>query len=391
MKTVYEEGKGIPKSALLLATIGSGLVVANIYYNQPLLGEISRAFNVTESQSSNIAMITQIGYAMGLLFLIPLGDMFKRRPIVLIDFILLITSLFIFARSESFYLSMIVSFVIGFCSVIPQIFIPIVAQLSKPENKGKNLGIVMSGLLIGILSSRVISGFVGDYWGWRQMYYIATVMMIVLLLFIIRLLPDIKPSFKGTYKELMKSLFHYASTLSELRKASFRGALGFASFLAFWTTLTFHLEGAPFFAGSKEAGSLGLLGICGAITASITGRYIHVIGQQRFIIIGITSMFISWIIFGFFGFSYTGLIIGVICIDIGLQIIQLSSQTIIFSLNPSATNRINTIFMTTYFIGGSLGTFIGGKVWQYYGWTGVSITGATLIAILIIQQLIDRK
>ena len=173
----------LSKSLLWLMTIGAGLVVANNYYNQPLLGKIAKEFNISESTANNVAMLTQIGYALGLLLLIPLGDMFRRKKIIITDFALIILSLLTFSLSTNIYVMFAASFFIGFSSVIPQMFVPIAAQLSKPEEKGKNVGLVMSGLLVGILVSRVFSGIVGEILGWREVYYIA---IAVVTLFVAR-------------------------------------------------------------------------------------------------------------------------------------------------------------------------------------------------------------
>ncbi|WP_419033934.1 MFS transporter, partial [Dysgonomonas gadei] len=244
-----ENKQYLAKSTLWLMAVGAGLVVANNYYNQPLLGMIAKEFGESEAAVSRVAMFTQIGYAAGLLLIIPLGDMFKRKKIVLTDFIFIILSLLIFAFSKSLSVMITASFFIGLTSVVPQIFVPIAAQLSAPEEKGRNVGIVMSGLLIGILASRVFSGLLGEYLGWREVFYIAAGMMVVLGVLIAWLLPDMQPTFKGTYSQLMGSIFRYTKEIPTLRLASLRGALGFGSFSIFWTTLTFRLEQAPFFQG----------------------------------------------------------------------------------------------------------------------------------------------
>lgn len=367
-------------------TIGAGLIVANNYYNQPLLGKIAREFNVSEATANNIAMLTQIGYAMGLLLLIPLGDMFRRKKIIIADFIVIILSLFAFAVSTNIYITLVSSFVIGFSSVVPQMFVPIAAQLSRPDEKGKNVGLVMSGLLVGILVSRVFSGLIGEYWGWREVYYIAIGIVTIFGIAIVIVLPDIKPTFHGTYLKLMQSLLHYVKTVPSLRLASVRGALGFGSFMAFWTTLTFHLERPPFFAGSDIAGMLGLVGVGGAVAASAVGRMTDRMNKNILIVAAIIMMIVSWIIFGMWGFSYAGLIVGIVLLDVGLQSMHITNQTIVFSTNPEATNRLNTVYMVSYFIGGSLGTFISGKAWNSFGWYGSVGVGTSFVLIALIAH-----
>lgn len=382
----------LSKSLLWLMTIGAGLVVANNYYNQPLLGKIAKEFNISESTANNVAMLTQIGYALGLLLLIPLGDMFRRKKIIIADFALIILSLLTFSLSTNIYVMFAASFFIGFSSVIPQMFVPIAAQLSKPEEKGKNVGLVMSGLLVGILVSRVFSGIVGEILGWREVYYIAIAVVTLFGISIVLVLPNIKPTFNGTYSQLMQSLLLYVWTVPSLRLASLRGALGFGSFMAFWTTLTFHLERPPFLAGSDVAGMLGLVGVVGALAASLVGRMTDRINKNLLIIISVITMILSWLIFGIWGFSYAGLIIGIILLDVGLQSMHITNQTIVFSTHPEATNRLNTIYMVSYFIGGSLGTFISGKAWGTYGWQGSVGVGISFVVIaLLAHLLLTRK
>ena len=378
----------LSKSTLWLMTIGAGLVVANNYYNQPLLGMIAREFGESEAATSKVAMFTQIGYAVGLLLIIPLGDMFKRKQIILIDFIFIITSLLVFAFSQSLTVMIAAGFFIGLTSVVPQIFVPIAAQLSKSEEKGRNVGIVMSGLLVGILASRVFSGIVGEYLGWREVYYIATGMMVVMAVLIIWLLPNMRPTFQGTYGQLMSSIARYVKELPSLRLASLRGALGFGSFSIFWTTLTFRLEQTPFFQGSDVAGALGLVGIAGALGASFTGYITGKINKNIIITIACMLLIISWGIFGVGGSTYIGLIIGIVFLDLGLQAMHVTNQTIVFSSHPEASNRLNTVYMVSYFVGGSLGTLIGGQAWQYYGWTGVVSSGALFVILCLFVHLL---
>lgn len=186
----------------------------------------------------------------------------------------------------------------------------------------------------------------------------------------------------------MKSISHYIKKVPSLRLASIRGALAFGSFLAFWTTLTFHLERPPFFAGSDIAGELGFVGIGGALAASTVGRIADRVNKRTLITCATVLMIFSWSILGIWGFTYAGLIAGVFILDVGLQSVHVSNQTIVFSTNPDATNRLNTVYMTNYFIGGSLGTFAGGKAWEYMDWNGVVFTGAAFVIILLFVHLI---
>lgn len=391
MKQELKENGGLPAHILWTLAIVAGISVANLYYNQPLLNVMRHELGVSEFKSNLIAMITQVGYALGLLFIVPLGDLFQRKKIILINFILLIFSLITIAVAPNIYIIWIASFITGICSMIPQIFVPIASQFSRPENKGRNVGVVISGLLTGILASRVVSGFVGEILGWREMYFIAAGLMLICAIVVLKVLPDIRPTFQGKYAELMKSLFLLIKDYPSLRIYSIRAALAFGSFLAMWSCLAFKMGQSPFYANSDVIGILGLCGIAGALTASFVGKYVKTVGIRNFNFIGCTLIILSWASLYFWGNSYVGIITGVILIDIGMQCIQLSNQTSIFEICPSASNRVNTIFMTTYFIGGSLGTFLAGSCWQLWQWTGVAGIGVTLTIISLAITVFSKK
>jgi Arabinose efflux permease len=391
MKQPLKENGGLPASILWTLAIVAGISVANLYYNQPLLNMIRHDLGVSEFKTNLIAMVTQIGYAIGLFFIVPLGDLYQRRKIILTNFALLIVSLLVIASSHSVNLILVASLFTGICSMVPQIFIPIAAQFSRPENKGRNVGIVVSGLLTGILASRVVSGFVGELFGWREMYYIAAGLMLACAVIILKVLPEIQPNFKGRYASLMKSLLSLWREFPQLRVYSVRAALNFGSFLAMWSCLAFKMGQAPFFADSDVIGLLGLCGVAGALTASFVGKYVKQVGVRRFNFIGCGLILLSWLLLSTGENTYAGIIAGIITIDIGMQCIQLSNQTSIFELDPRASNRINTIFMTTYFTGGSLGTFLAGSFWQLYGWHGVTGVGTVLTGISLFMTIFFKK
>jgi len=380
----------LPNSLLYLMAVGAGLVVANNYYNQPLLNLIAETFQVKETAVSNIPLFTQIGYALGLLFIIPLGDKFPRKKLILIDFIAIVISLLAAALAPSLLVLTIASFFIGFSSVVPQLFVPMAAQLASEEKKGRAIGIVMSGLLIGILGSRFISGMVGEYLGWRAMYYIATGIMLIYWVLLKYKLPELAPDFKGTYAQLMKSILHYFRSESSVRLAAMRGGLGFAGFSAFWTTLVFLMEDS-FNYGSGVTGAFGILGIGGALAATVMGKLSDRMNKNRLISISTFLMIVAWGIFVFSGSSIIGLIIGVILVDMGLQSLHITNQNIIFSKNQNARNRINTIYMVGYFIGGALGTISGAYAWQEFGWTGVATLGLIYAVLILIFHFLFKN
>lgn len=382
---------GLTKFNLWLMAAGSGLVVANNYYNQPLLGKIADSFHITEAKASAVSVLTQMGYAVGLLFIIPLGDMMRRKKLILVDFVLILIALILAAMAPGIHLLMVASFFIGLTSVIPQLFVPMAAHLAKEEDRGKAIGTVMSGLLIGILCSRTLSGFIGEHLGWRAMFFIAAGIMVVLWLLLLWGLPEVYPEYKGSYKELMKSILTYVRTEPSLRLAALRGGLGFAGFGAFWTTLVFLLQGPPFHQGSDVAGSFGVIGAGGALAASIVGRISDRMNKRKLISITAGMMVVAWLIFSLSSASMIGLIIGVVLLDLGLQSTHIANQTIIFALHPEARNRLNTVYMVSYFIGGASGTFLAGMAWTQWKWTGVVTVGMAVSVLCLLVHLLRSK
>lgn len=374
---------------LWIMTIATGLVVANLYYNQPLLEDIVRTLHTTRAKAGQVSVLTQIGYATGLFFLAPLADMVKRKRLMMIVFIFIILSLLLTAFAPTIGVLIFASFLIGATSMIPQILVPMAAHLAKPSERGKKIGVIMSGLLIGILLSRTFSGYIGEYFGWRAVYYIAAGIMLLMWLMIGLFLPEVEPDYKGTYKQLMTSLAHLVKHEPKLRLAALRGALCFACFSAFWTTIVFLLK-QNFDMGSKEAGEFGLIGAFGAIAAGLMGRLSDKMDAYKLSGYTLLLILISFIIFIFSAHSIAGLIIGVIIMDMGVQATHISNQSIIFALKPEARNRINTVYMVTYFIGGSVGTFFATQLWKSYQWNGVCITGITISIITLIIHFINH-
>lgn len=375
---------------LYLMSISAGLVVANLYYNQPLLHQIATTFGVSDSAVSNVALSTQIGYALGLLFIIPLGDKVSNTKILQLDFILMVASLIAAALSESLFLLIISSFFIGFTSSLPQLFVPMAAALSDEKGRGRAVGIVMSGLLIGILGSRVLSGWVGAQFGWRTMYYAAVVIMVALFILLKFKLPTITPNYKGSYGSLMKSLWHYFKTEPTLRIATLRAGLAFAGLSAFWTTLVFLMED-NFGYGSGITGAFGLFGVVGALAATVVGKMNNRVSSNKIIIYAALLLIVSWVIFYFSAHSIIGLIAGVILVDLGMQALHITNQNIIFSSNPEARNRVNTIYMVGFFVGGAVGTVLGAEAWKNYGWTGVGGLGLILSVLILVVHLVFQK
>jgi predicted MFS family arabinose efflux permease len=376
-------------STLYIMTISTGLIVANLYYNQPLLDEMARTFHVSAAKVGQVSWATQIGYAAGMFFLAPLADMVRRKQLMMAIFGFIVLSLLITAASSSINILVCFSFILGAASLIPQILVPMAAHLARPEERGKKIGFIMSGLLIGILLSRTFSGIMGEYFGWRSVFYVAAGLMLITWLVLWLFLPEVEPDYGGTYGSLMASLIDLIKNEPRLRVAALRGALCFACFSAFWSTIVFLLK-ANFNLGSDVAGEFGLAGAAGAIAAGLMGRLSDKMDAYKLSGATILLILISFGIFYLSAHSLWGLVFGVIVLDAGVQATHISNQSIIFALRPEARNRINTIYMVTYFLGGTAGTLIATLIWKNYHWNGVCAIGTVLTVITFIIHIVNH-
>ena len=391
MKYELRENQGIPVPLLALLAVATGLSVANCYYNQPLLGSMAKDFAVNDFSASMVATLTQIGYVTGLVFVIPLGDLVSRKKLILTNYIISSCALLAIALAPNIYWVWGASLLAGVSSVMPQFFIPLVSYYSPPAHKVRNVGgwrsvYFVSCLLIGILGSRVFSGFLADVWGWRSVYFVACLFMLGCFLMIHKMLPALSTCSRESYAGLMKSLLRLLFQYPYLRIASLRAALAYGSFFALWSCLAFRMKQEPFFASDDIIGALGLCGLAGASTVVFISGYVQKYGARFFSIAGGCVVLAAWILAFFGNDSYSWIIIAILLIDAGMQCIHLSNQTSVVALDASAINRINTVYMTIYFLGGSAGTFVSGLSWQHYGWTGVVGVGiAFTVASLLIN------
>lgn len=383
--------EGIPSLLMWMLAIMAGVSVANLYYCQPLLNMIREDMHLTEFQVNLMPVCTQVGYALGLLFIIPMGDMYNRRKTMMTCAMVLTCSLLCISFTEQAWLLLGASFVTGFFSVIPQMFMPFASLYSRPEEKERRVGMILSGLLIGILGSRVASGYIGHVMGWRTMYLIAAFVLMAMSCLVYSCFPDVAPTYKGKFSRLLMSIGSLAREYPRSLLYSVRSGFAFGSFLGLWGCLAFRMKEAPFFAGSDVVGMLGICGIAGAMTASNVGKYIPRFGVDRIHGLGITLQLVAWAMLGVFHYSYVGIILSIIIIDIGMQCIQLSNQSATMKLCPEASSRMNTIYMVTYFIGGSLGTFLAGTFWSLYGWTGTVAAGIVMLLGSIISSSVARR
>lgn len=377
------------KGLTLLLAIAGGISVANIYYNQPLLTDIATTFQVIPSAVGLVATFTQLGYALGIFLFATLGDIREKKKLILTLTVLVTISLLGMATAQNLLWMNIASFAVGLTSVVPQIISPLAAQLASPQERGKVVGTVVSGLLIGILLSRTVSGFVGQVAGWRTMFVIAAIMMLIIGVIMYVKLPVTRPTIDNlSYKELLKSVLSMPRKYPSLMLISISGALLFSAFNGFWTTMNFLLGNPPYSMQSDQVGLFGLLGVVSAFGANIIGRL-----SEREIAkyIGLTCIvltLISYLIFGLFSMNIWGMMIGIILLSLGVQGTQVFYQIKLFSLSDEERSRINTVFVMSNFIGAAAGSALSALAWNYFGWNGVFVLG--LIAVLIALWINSR-
>ncbi|MDB5083521.1 MAG: transporter permease [Bacilli bacterium] len=369
----------LSKSLIWVMAVACGLAVANIYYNQPLLADIGRSFHTTVERVGLVSMCTQIGYAIGMFCFVPLGDMKERRNLISILLIVVSLCLIGVATARNLLWMDLASFAVGITTVVPQIIVPLAAGLAEPRERGKVIGTVMSGLLIGILLARTVSGFVGQSFGWRSMYWIAASFMVGLGILLRMVLPKSYPDSVLSYGQLIKSIGQLILQERTLREAALIGAMQFGGFSVFWTSLTFFIERPPYHYGSSVAGLFGLVGVVGASAAPIAGRLADRFGPKKLVGFAIGITIASYMCFWLFGTQIWGLIAGVILLDMGVQGGQILNQTRIYSLIPEARSRLNTVYMVTSFLGGSLGSALGSWAWHLKEWNGVCAMGMLMI------------
>jgi predicted MFS family arabinose efflux permease len=377
-----------PDVPVRLMALSVGAIVANIYYVQPLLATMARTFSVSVSMIGLVAMLTQVGTAIGMLIFVPLGDSRDRRALLTALLSGASVALVGVATAQNLIWVSIASFAVGACGAAVHVIVPFAAQLAPENSRGRVLGTVFSGLLIGILLARTFSGVVASFFGWRSVYVIAALAMLALMLLLRARLPRLPPQNSLGWPALMRSLVDLVRDHPELRESAFLGAALLCVFSAFWTTLVFLLQTPPYHYGSSVAGLFGLVGAAGALCAPLVGRFADRRGPQFTILLALLTTLASFLLLGALGKLMAGLIIGVILLDVGVQSGHVANQTRIYALDPNARSRLNTVYMFCYFSGGSIGSWLGAICWAYKGWLAVCAFG---IAVLVIALIVFAR
>jgi len=362
-------------------SVATGLAVASNYYAQPLLDTIARAFDLSASSAGFIVTAAQLGYAAGLLFLVPLGDMFERRMLIVSMTLLAAGGMLITASSQSLTMMIIGTALTGLFSVVAQILVPLAATLASPEKRGKVVGTIMSGLLLGILLARTVAGLLASLGGWRTVYWVASVLMVIMALALWRGLPRVKQENHLNYPQLLASVFSLFTRDKLLRTRAILGCLTFANFSILWTSMAFLLAAPPFNYSEGVIGLFGLAGAAGALGARPAGGLADKGKSHMTTSAGLVLLLLSWAAIWYGHVSVLALIVGILVLDLTVQGVHITNQTVIYRVKPDARNRLTAGYMTSYFIGGAAGSLISASAWQHAGWTGVCAIGTIVAAI----------
>jgi predicted MFS family arabinose efflux permease len=379
--------------ALPFLGVACAVGVGSIYYNQPLLLVMGLSFGRDARAMEFVAVATQLGYAAGILCFVPLGDVAERRTLMMRMYAGVSLALLLAAFAQGLAGMIVASVLIGLMASVTHIVLPMAPDLVSHERRGKAIGTVMTGLLMGVLLARSFAGWLTKINGWRTVFIVAAVMNLAFVPIMYRVMPKMKPRTVLTYKEAIRSLWTLFRTEPLLREASMMGALSFACFSCFWTTLAYMLD-SHYSMGPGVVGTFGLVGAGGALVAPLAGWLSDKRGTRFVITLAggtLTASFVwLWMSDGWHmpvAAHMTALVVGVIALDVGQQMMQVANQTRIFGLGANVRSRLNTIYMTVYFTGGAVGSALAGFAWSRWGWSGVCILALGFIGTAGLRHL----
>ncbi|AZY48948.1 MFS transporter [Bordetella avium] len=381
---------GLPFPLIFMLASGAGLSVAALYYSQPMLGVLGSDIGASTQSAGLLPTLTQLGYALGILFLAPLGDRHDRRKIILTKAAILFAALLLAALSPSLMTLLAASLLIGLSATMAQDIVPAAATLAPETHRGKIVGTVMTGLLLGIMLSRVLSGFVAEHWSWRAMFATAALSIALVGLAAWRQLPRFQPTTKLSYLALLQSLGTLWRQHAGLRRATWAQGLLSIGFSAFWSTLAVMLHGEPFHLGAAAAGAFGLAGAAGALAAPVAGRIADRYGAPLVTRLGAGLVTVSFAMMAMAPLMEPGaqlwlLVASAIGFDLGIQASLIAHQTIVYGIDASARSRLNAVLFTGMFIGMSIGSALAAMLFAQFGWMAVTVlaTAAALAALAL--------
>jgi len=387
--------KNIPTWLSILLATACGIIVANLYYAQPLVGVISSSIGLSPNSSGFIVTLTQIGYVVGLLFIVPMGDIVENRKLIVVSLLFTAVALAITAVSKQAMLFLVASFIIGLGSVATQVLVPFASYLASESSRGRVVGNVMSGLLLGIMLSRPLSSLVADFFGWHAVFALSATAVIILAIVLSKVLPPRKPSTDTHYAALLGSMWHLLRTTPILRRRAAYHACVFASFSLFWTTVPQLLSSPAFHFSQKGIALFALVGVAGAVAAPLAGRIAdHGLTRPATGIALLTvvfSLLLPLIVQTSSPIGIAVLVVSSLLLDAGVSANLVLGQRALFSLSPEIRSRLNGLFMAIFFFGGAIGSAIGGWAYAVGGWSTTLWIGIAFPVVAILYFATDKK
>ncbi len=375
----------------LLFAVAGGAAVGNLYWAQPLLDDVAADLGTSPASAGLLVTLTQVGYALGILLLVPLGDVVDRRRLVPGVLAASAVALLAAALAPGFSALLVALALVGATTVAGQLLIPLAGDLADPASRGRVVGTIASGVLTGILLSRTVSGVIAEVAGWRSVYVLAAVVAVVLAFLLARAVPRLPRRERVRYPQLIASVVGVVRAHRAVRVTLVVSASVFAVFTMFWTALTFLLSSAPFGYSTTAIGAVGLVGLAGAVAAQRVGR-LHDRGWSVPVTgAALVLVLVSLVVAGLGARSIVVVLVAVLLLDVGVQAANVLNQTRLFAIDPAARSRLNTAFVTGNFAGGAVGSAVAGVLWNAGGWTAVTVGAAVLVGFATTVWAVHRR
>ncbi len=377
------------RRAVAAMTFATGVIIANNYYAQPLEAAIAEAFHAPSSAVGAVLTLIQLSYALGLATLVPLGDLLERRRLTVVMLAVVVVGQVVVALAPALAVLAAAAAAVALATVVAQVLVPFAAHLARDGEQGKVISTVMSGLLVGVLLSRVVAGLVSQLIGWRAVFALGAVLTAVAAVLLWRTLPVLAPPARMRYPALLRSVLVLIREQPVLRWRMAYSASSYAAFGAVWTSIGFLLAGPPFQLSDAEIGLFSLFGVAGALGAQFAGRLADRGWAHAAVGVFLALTALSFVAIGLGATSLVAMAIGLIVFDLGVQGTHISNQTIVYALDPEARSRLNSAYMTVYFLGGATGSGLSALLYATHGWLGVSVLGATFPTVGLLLWLVD--
>lgn len=376
---------------IILMAVAAGICTGGNYFSQPLIHSIGQSLHLAETTIAWVPTLAQISYACGLVFLMPLGDILEKRKLLFIFMLLASSGLMISGFSHNIYLLLLGTVITGLFSTAAQLLLPLAASLVPIQQSGRVVGFLLSGLMMGVLLARSLSGLMSTLFAWNIIYLVSGFLLLIIAMILYRNIGDFPATQSDNYVKTIRSLPQIFIHNRRLRVRSYIGGLTFACISLIFTTMSLLLAPAPYLFSDFTIGLFGFVGILGTFVANFSGKFIDQGHIHKISIYCGVGLILSWILFSLLAYHFIFYMIALLMLYASLSAVHVTNQSIVFKLNQALRSRFNAIYMTGYFAGGALGTTAGSYAWQHFGWTGVCTLGLTFALLCLACCIADAK